>query len=194
MDVPEVARLRSVEEHDDPAAREFFEPEGRSGDAGRGRLTGRGVDGDEHLFRPIGGVSGQDLILAVPRSVPGPPALVAQSLGGFSVPLVCADIPVQRLVLAMVPRPSETAGEWWDSGGWQAAAQDRRSSPSHGRWRRGRTSRRRCCAVEAIGSSRSRYSGGSPRSVSVSTSGLPGGHLLALSQPMTLADRLTAGL
>jgi pimeloyl-ACP methyl ester carboxylesterase len=45
--------------------------------------------------------------------------VVAQSLGGFTAPLVCAQIPVQLLVLvaAMVPRPGESAGEWWANTG-----------------------------------------------------------------------------
>lgn len=53
----------------------------------------------------------------------GPLTLVAQSLGGFSAPLVCVRRSVDRLVLvnAMVPRPGETAGDWWDNTG-QAVA------------------------------------------------------------------------
>ena len=41
--------------------------------------------------------------------------LVAGSLGGFTAPLVCAQVPVAELVLvnAMIPIPGETAGEWW---------------------------------------------------------------------------------
>src|SRR6188472_2860583 len=40
--------------------------------------------------------------------------LVAQSLGGFTAPLVCARVPVRMLVFvnAMIPVPGETAGEW----------------------------------------------------------------------------------
>jgi pimeloyl-ACP methyl ester carboxylesterase len=43
--------------------------------------------------------------------------LVAQSLGGFTVPLVCARVQVRMLVFvnAMIPVPGETAGEWWDN-------------------------------------------------------------------------------
>jgi pimeloyl-ACP methyl ester carboxylesterase len=50
---------------------------------------------------------------------PGPLTVVGQSLGGFSAPLVCARRPVDRLVLvnAMVPRPGETAGQWWEATG-----------------------------------------------------------------------------
>ena len=45
--------------------------------------------------------------------------LVAQSLGGFTAPLVCARVGVRMLVFvnAMIPVPGETAGEWWDSTG-----------------------------------------------------------------------------
>ena len=45
--------------------------------------------------------------------------LVAQSLGGFTAPLVCDRLPVMLLVLvaAMVPRPGESAGEWWTNTG-----------------------------------------------------------------------------
>ena len=39
--------------------------------------------------------------------------LVAQSLAGFTAPLVCARVPVRLLVLvnAMIPKPGETPGE-----------------------------------------------------------------------------------
>jgi pimeloyl-ACP methyl ester carboxylesterase len=41
--------------------------------------------------------------------------LVAQSLAGFTAPLVCERVPVELMILvaAMVPRPGESAGEWW---------------------------------------------------------------------------------
>jgi pimeloyl-ACP methyl ester carboxylesterase len=50
--------------------------------------------------------------------------LVAQSLAGFSAPLVCERLPVDLLVLlnAMIPRPGESGSEWWSNTG-QAAAQ-----------------------------------------------------------------------
>jgi pimeloyl-ACP methyl ester carboxylesterase len=49
--------------------------------------------------------------------------LVAQSMGGFTAPMVCALAPVDLLVLvnAMIPRPGETPGEWWDNTGSQEA-------------------------------------------------------------------------
>ena len=45
--------------------------------------------------------------------------LVAQSLAGFTAPLVCARAPVRMLVFvnAMIPKPGETAGEWWSATG-----------------------------------------------------------------------------
>lgn len=50
--------------------------------------------------------------------------LVAQSLGGFTAPLVCEraarqGTPVRMLIFvnAMIPRPGETAGAWWGNTG-----------------------------------------------------------------------------
>ncbi|HEY2271991.1 MAG TPA: alpha/beta hydrolase [Jatrophihabitantaceae bacterium] len=42
--------------------------------------------------------------------------VVAQSLGGFTAPLVCGRTPVRELVFvnAMIPAPGETPGEWGD--------------------------------------------------------------------------------
>jgi len=50
-------------------------------------------------------------------------ALVAQSLGGFTAPLVAARIPLRMLVLvnAMIPLPGETAGAWGKATGSAAA-------------------------------------------------------------------------
>ncbi len=49
--------------------------------------------------------------------------LVAQSLGGFTAPLVCARADVLMLVFfnAMISAPGETAGAWWDNTGALAA-------------------------------------------------------------------------
>jgi len=45
------------------------------------------------------------------------PVVVAQSLGAFAGPLVAARALVEHLVLLapMIPKPSETAGEWWSN-------------------------------------------------------------------------------
>ncbi|MEY2421861.1 MAG: hypothetical protein QOI95_1928 [Acidimicrobiaceae bacterium] len=56
--------------------------------------------------------------------------LVAQSMGGFTAPLVCHRVPVDLLILvaAMVPLPGESPGEWWANTGHADAkrAQDER--------------------------------------------------------------------
>jgi pimeloyl-ACP methyl ester carboxylesterase len=43
--------------------------------------------------------------------------LVAHSLGGFTAPLVCEQLDISLLVMvnAMIPRPGETPGEWWQA-------------------------------------------------------------------------------
>jgi pimeloyl-ACP methyl ester carboxylesterase len=45
--------------------------------------------------------------------------VVAQSLAGFTAPLVCDRIPVRLLILvaAMVPLPGESPGDWWANTG-----------------------------------------------------------------------------
>lgn len=49
--------------------------------------------------------------------------VVAQSLGGFTAPLVAASRPVRAMVLvnAMVPVPGETPGDWWGNTGAEDA-------------------------------------------------------------------------
>jgi pimeloyl-ACP methyl ester carboxylesterase len=63
--------------------------------------------------------------------------LVAQSMAGFTAPLVCERVPVDKMVLvaAMVPVPGECPGDWWANTGWEEArrAQDvRNSRPADG--------------------------------------------------------------
>ena len=45
--------------------------------------------------------------------------VVAQSLAGFTAPLVCERVPVDLLVMlaAMVPLPGESPGDWWANTG-----------------------------------------------------------------------------
>ena len=52
--------------------------------------------------------------------------LVAQSMGAFSAPLACDRLDVRRIVLvnAMVPRPGETPGDWWEATGQVAARRE----------------------------------------------------------------------
>jgi hypothetical protein len=46
-------------------------------------------------------------------------ALIAQSLGGFTAPLVCEATRVDSVTLvnAMIPVPHETPGDWWENTG-----------------------------------------------------------------------------
>lgn len=78
----------------------------------------------------------KDVIAGSVRRLDAPITLVAQSLAGFSAPLVCEDLDVKQLILvnAMIPMPGETAGEWWANVGWEPAAraaaeQDGRPAP-----------------------------------------------------------------
>lgn len=49
--------------------------------------------------------------------------LVAQSLGGFTAPLVAQRVPLRAIVFlnAMIPQPGECAGDWWGNTGSSAA-------------------------------------------------------------------------
>jgi pimeloyl-ACP methyl ester carboxylesterase len=49
--------------------------------------------------------------------------LVAQSMAGFTAPLVCERVRVELLVLltAMIPMPGESPGEWWSNTGHDRA-------------------------------------------------------------------------
>ncbi|HKF75091.1 MAG TPA: alpha/beta hydrolase [Candidatus Dormibacteraeota bacterium] len=53
--------------------------------------------------------------------------LVAQSMAGFTAPLVCERLPVSLLVLlnAMIPSPGETPGDWWDDTGQGQARREK---------------------------------------------------------------------
>jgi pimeloyl-ACP methyl ester carboxylesterase len=68
-----------------------------------------------------------DVVVAAAERFAGPggdrPVLVAQSMGGLTAPLVCTRVPVALLVLvnAMVPRPGESGGQWWEATGHEAA-------------------------------------------------------------------------
>jgi pimeloyl-ACP methyl ester carboxylesterase len=65
----------------------------------------------DEVVAAIGDRPGDDLVL------------VAQSLAGFTAPLVYTRRPAALMVLvaAMVPRPGESAGEWWEGTGQPAA-------------------------------------------------------------------------
>ena len=59
------------------------------------------------------------VVRAIGNRDPKRVVLVAQSLAGFTLPLVCQKIQVAMLVLlnAMIPNPGETPGEWWKNTG-----------------------------------------------------------------------------
>jgi pimeloyl-ACP methyl ester carboxylesterase len=61
---------------------------------------------------------------AVPRDTEL--VVVAQSLGAFTGPLVAARVPVAQLILLapMIPKPAESAGEWWGNTDHEQAITD----------------------------------------------------------------------
>lgn len=63
---------------------------------------------------------------ATPSSGQDPLILVAQSMGGFTAPMVCQRLPVDLLILvnAMVPAPGEAPGDWWANTGHAQAMRD----------------------------------------------------------------------
>src|SRR5947209_7558982 len=58
--------------------------------------------------------------------------VVAQSLAGFTAPLVCERVPVRLVVLvaAMVPAPGEPPGDWWTNTGWTALTREAPFDPA----------------------------------------------------------------
>ena len=66
--------------------------------------------------------------------------LVAQSMGGFTAPLVCDRLPVRLLVLlnAMIPAPGETGGAWWENTGQSTAQAELAAARGPGGERRDR--------------------------------------------------------
>jgi len=66
------------------------------------------------------------VIHAIGNREPRRVVLVAQSLAGFTVPLVCqkARFALAVLVNAMVPKPGETPGEWWTNTGHDEAKRE----------------------------------------------------------------------
>ncbi len=170
-----------------------------------------------------------DKVLAA-ISTASPLTVVAQSMGGFTAPLVCARTSVERLVLvnAMIPVSGETAGEWWAHNDWEkariAAAQAQgyatdfdevvyflhdvpgeiaQAGASHQRPEKGASFGEPCvfpawpdCPIEILVGTGDRFFPAEfqarvarerlGRGVDL----LPGGHLLALSQPEALVAHL----
>jgi pimeloyl-ACP methyl ester carboxylesterase len=65
----------------------------------------------------------QSVVDAIGDRAPERVVLVAQSLGGFTAPMVCARLPIGLLVFvdAMIPRPQETPGQWFAGTHWKQA-------------------------------------------------------------------------
>jgi pimeloyl-ACP methyl ester carboxylesterase len=161
--------------------------------------------------------------------------LVAQSLAGFTAPLLCNRVAVALLVLvnAMIPKPGETPGEWWGNTGHAEAKRQR--NVRDGRradapfdplvdffhdvppsvvaraWARGEPRQsdavfRSRCAFDAWPAVPTRVLVGSEdrflpadfqrriaaERLGTSVDEMPGGHLVALSQPAELSARLIA--
>lgn len=64
-----------------------------------------------------------DIVSAAASDASAPVVLVAQSMGAFTAPLVAGRLPTARIVLVnpMVPRPGESAGQWWAATGQKQA-------------------------------------------------------------------------
>lgn len=156
--------------------------------------------------------------------------LVAQSLGGFTAPLVCARKSVRMLVFvnAMIPKPDETAGDWWENTGAVearvAAARSNcygvefdlatyflhdvphdvlREGPSHQREQANSIFGEPCrfanwpaASIRVIASADDRFfplefqKRVARDRLGIEPAELPGGHLVALSNPKGLADQL----
>jgi hypothetical protein len=56
-------------------------------------------------------------------SAQAPVTIAAYSLGAFTAPLVWQRVPARQVIFvnAMIPRPGETPGAWWDNVGWEQA-------------------------------------------------------------------------
>ncbi len=157
-------------------------------------------------------------------------ALVAQSLGGFTAPLVCARVSVRSLIFvnAMIPRPGETAGAWWENTGAIEARTTAakangystefdlptyflhdipeavlRDGPVQQRPQAEAVFKQRCCfehwpsiPIRVIASANDRFlplefqRRVARDRLKMEPEVLPGGHLVALSNPQGLADLL----
>ena len=64
-----------------------------------------------------------EVVRAAAADATAPVVLVAQSMGAFTAPLAAGLVPTARIVLVnpMVPRPGESAGQWWAATGQKQA-------------------------------------------------------------------------
>jgi pimeloyl-ACP methyl ester carboxylesterase len=175
------------------------------------------------------------VVRAIGNREPHRVVLVAQSLAGFTAPLVCQQVPVALLVLlnAMIPKPGESPGEWWRNTRHDAAKreQNRRDGRAadapfdplidffqdvpqsvideawtQGEPRQSDTVFESRCSFETWPAVPTRVLIGhddrffpvefqqrvTRDRLGISADEMPGGHLVALSQPEELAARLEA--
>jgi pimeloyl-ACP methyl ester carboxylesterase len=160
--------------------------------------------------------------------------LVAQSLGGFTAPLLCKHVPVALMVLvnAMIPRPGETPGEWWTNTHHDEAKREqnlRDGRPADAfdllidffhdvpkpvideAWAQGEPRQSNAifaspCTIESWPAVPTRVLAGrddrffpvgfqrrvAGERLGIAADEMPGGHLVALSQPAELSARLLA--
>ena len=175
------------------------------------------------------------VIAAIGNRAPQRVVIVAQSLAGFTAPLVCKQVPAKLLVLvnAMIPKPGEQPGEWWANTRYQDAK--RRQNQRDGRpadapfdplidffhdvpqsvideaWAQGEPRQSDAvfashCNFETWPAVPTRVLVGredrflpaefqrrvARERLGISADEMPGGHLVALSQPDELAQRLVA--
>jgi pimeloyl-ACP methyl ester carboxylesterase len=100
---------------------------GAGGDAWQWHLVARELEARGHVAVPVTLPTGDDgagwneYADAVVRAIGdrSDVILVAQSLAGFTAPLVCERRPVELIVLlnAMIPVPGETGNDWWSNTG-----------------------------------------------------------------------------
>ena len=64
-----------------------------------------------------------EVVRAAAADATAPVVMVAQSMGAFTAPLAAGLVPTARIVLVnpMVPRPGESAGQWWAATGQKQA-------------------------------------------------------------------------
>ena len=175
------------------------------------------------------------VVQAIGSRDPARVVLVAQSLGGFTAPMVCERLPISLLVLvnAMIPNPGETPGEWWGNTGHAQAKRQQNlrdgrrgdapfdplvdffhdvpKSVADSAWARGEPRQSAAvfsspCAFTAWPRVPTRVLAGredrffpaefqqrvAAERLGIAADEMPGGHLLALSRPTELSERLVS--
>ncbi len=218
---------------------------GSGGDAWYWHLVAPQLSGRGHEVIPVPLPAADDsaglpeyaatVVRAIDGREPGNLVLVAQSLAGFILPLVCSRVPVALLGLvnAMIPKPGESPGEWWANTRYREAK--RQQNRHDGRpadapfdlladffhdvpqsvideaWARGEPRQSDTifgspCSFEQWPAVPTRVLVGrddrflparlqrrvAKERLGLSVDMMPGGHLVALSQPEGLAERLLA--